>query len=99
MGRVFVVGMQWICVIQKVLEALGSLWNGTFAKGESPAQHLCGVYKRDLHAFQGGKRLHGRSGAIQGDIKGGEWGAAITGEPALVTLLCGMLYDDDAGTA
>ena len=45
----------------------GSLWNRTLFKG-AYSRPFCstsssGGYKRGLHAFQGGQRDHGRSGA------------------------------------
>ena len=62
----------------------------------SPVQHLLsGGYKLGLHAFQGGQRHHGRSGAHEGKTRGP--GEATAGEPALATSPRGVLYDDDAG--
>ena len=54
-----------------------------------PLQHLlCGVYKRGLHAFQGGERLHGRSGVPQEESGGGGGrGGATDGEPSLTILM------------
>ena len=52
-----------------------------------PLQHLCGVFKRGLHAFQGEQRLHGRSDAPQEDNRSGGVEKATEGEPALATLL------------
>ena len=69
--------------------------------GAPPVQHLLrGGYKRDLHAFQGGQRHHGRFGAPE-EEKGGEGagrrGEATAGESVLATPLWGMLHADDAG--
>ena len=61
-----------------------------------PVQHvLRGGYKRGLHAFQGEQRHHGRFGTPEGR----KWGRgeATAREPVLATLLCGVLYADDAG--
>ena len=65
-----------------------------------PVQHLLrGGYKRGLHAFQSGRRHHGRFGAPQ-EENGGEGGGrreATAGEPALATSVWGMLYADNVG--
>ena len=62
-------------------------------------QHLLrGGYKRDLHAFQGGQRHHGRFSTPEEEKGGGGGrGEATAGESALATPLWGMLYADDAG--
>ena len=66
-----------------------------------PVQHFfCGGYKRDLHAFQGGQRHHGRFGAPEEEKGGGKAGGrceATAREPVLATPLWVMLYADDAG--
>ena len=59
------------------------------------AQHLLhGGYKRGLHAFQGGRRHHGRFGTPEEEKLAGK---ATAGESILATPLWGMLYADDAG--
>ena len=55
------------------------------------------VVKRDLHAFQGGRRHHGRFGTPEEEKGGGGAGEATAGESVLATVLWGMLYADDAG--
>ena len=79
----------------------GSLWNKAFVKGafSRPSfQHfLRGGYKRDLHAFQGRKRHHGRFGAPEKEKGGGGAGGSNcrrVGPGAMP--LWGMLYADDA---
>ena len=63
-----------------------------------PAQHLLrGGYKRDLHAFQGGRSHHGRFGTPEEEKGAGGRGEATAGESVLATPLRGMLYADDAG--
>ena len=66
-------------------------------------QHLPrGGHKRDLHAFQGKHRHHGRFGAPEKKKVGGGGGGGATagettaGETVLATLLWGMLNADDA---
>ena len=62
-----------------------------------PVQHLRGGYKPGLHAFQGGRRHHGRLGTPE-EKKGARGrGEATAGESVLATPLWGMLYADDAG--
>ena len=63
-----------------------------------PVQHLLrGGYKRGLHAFQGGKRHHGRFGEPEEENGGGgARGGATVAEAVLATSLLGMLYADDA---
>ena len=55
------------------------------------------VYKRGLHAFQGGRRNHGRFGTPEEEKGGGGVGEATAGGSVLATPLWGMLYADDAG--
>ena len=64
-----------------------------------PVQYLlCSGYKRGLHAFEGGERHHRRFLGAYFTLTGrGVRGESITGEPALATLLWGILYADDAG--
>ena len=66
-----------------------------------PVQHLLrGGYKCGLHAFQGGRRHHGRFGTPEEKKGGGGTGGrgeATVGESVLATPLWGMLYADDAG--
>ena len=50
-----------------------------------------------LHAFQGGQRHHGPFGTPGKEKGGGGRGEVTAGEPALATLLRGMIYADDAG--
>ena len=61
---------------------------------------LRGGYKHGKYAFQGGQRHHGPFWGIS-KIKtwAGGRGEATAREPALATLLWGMLYDDEAGVA
>ena len=55
------------------------------------------MFKRGFHAFQGGRRRHGRIG-IPEEEKGAERRGEITaGESVLATPLLGLLYADDAG--
>ena len=60
-----------------------------------PVQHLLrGGYKLGLHAFQGGRRDHGRFGTPEEEKGGGGPGGrgeATVGESALATPLWGML--------
>ena len=59
-----------------------------------PAQHLLrGGYKRDLHAFQGGQRHHGRFGTPEEEKGGGGAGGSncrrvSPGDAALGHALC-----------
>ena len=56
-----------------------------------------GGYIRSLHAFQGGQRHHGCSGAPEEEKGAGGRGQATARELVLATLLWGMFYADDAG--
>ena len=61
-----------------------------------PVQHLLrGGYKRGLHAFQGEQRHHGHFGTPEEENGAGGRGESTAGEPALVTLLWGILYAND----
>ena len=63
-----------------------------------PVQPLFrGGHKRGLHAFQGGRRYHGRFGTPEEEKGAGRRGEATAGESVLATPLWGMLYADDAG--
>ena len=69
-----------IHVIQRISEAFGSLWNRAFALGRcshpsSSTSYLPRYKRSSLHAFQGGQRLHGRSGALQEENRGGGGGS------------------------
>ena len=83
----------FVVILPKV--SWSCLWRGC----TNPlVQHiLCGGYRRSLHAFQGGQRHHGRSGAPW-NLRGlGGLGVGIAGEPSLASSLWDMLYADDAG--
>ena len=70
------------------------------ARAPSVQYILRGGYKRDLRAFEGGQRHHGRFGAPVEEKGCGGAGVreeATAGEPVLATPLWGMLYADDAG--
>ena len=59
-----------------------------------------GGFRRGLHAFQGGKRQHGRFGAPKEEKGGGGAGGkgeVTAGEPVLATPLWGIFHADDAG--
>ena len=72
------------------------LWNKVFVKRACSVQHLLrGGYKLGLHAFQGGRRHHGRFGTPEEEKEGR--GGATAGESVLATPLWGMLYADNAG--
>ena len=58
---------------------------------------LRGGYKRGLHAFEGGRRHHGRFGIPEEEKGAGGRGEATARESVLATPLWGMLYADDAG--
>ena len=67
------------------------------ARAPPVQQLLRSGYKRGLHAFQGGRRDHGRFGTPEEEKGAGERGEATAGESALATPLWGMLYADNSG--